>query len=271
MKFQRIIFILFLTILTSCGVMNLLVGKIDYYVSKKTASRLNLYVKQEDKLHKDIEKLFDDIKPEVKIIENVLEEFPKKEKVISQTDINDSFLKIKPALGSAIFKASEVLALYLSMLSEKQREMFITELVEKNIKAKQALKKNKYFEKVNDRFEMLLGKLTPKQKLIIKKHRYTYQRWQEKRVKINLEFEKQLKIIFNEKEEKTRLTQLKALAKSSTDEFMASFEGVVFEEILKSYYLVVKNASKDQREVLDEKKEFILGIIRNFIKIKYSS
>lgn len=271
MNFQKVFIFTVLITLTSCGVLKLFVGKLDYYVAKKTASRLNLYVKQEEKLHIDIEKLFDALKPEVKTFTKALVEFPKKDKNVTQTDINIFFQIIKPALENALLKSTTVLAQYLSILSEKQRKEFLTELEEKNNKATKALKKNKYFEHITERFEMLLGKLTPKQKLIFKKYRYTYQRWQEKRIKINLSFEQQLKVIFQEKDESKRLTLLMALTKKSTTNFMATFEGTIFDDILKSYFLVIKNATIDQREILEEKTEFILGIMNSFIKVKYSN
>ena len=118
--------------------MSLLINKLDYYVAKKTASRLNLYVKQEDRLHNEVEKLFDDVKGEVTIIRSAINAFPNKEKRITSDDV-DTFVKtLKPKVGTILEKSSLRLSSFLSDLSKKQQELFLQDLEKKNKKTQKA-------------------------------------------------------------------------------------------------------------------------------------
>ena len=151
MRIKTISILLCFSFLTSCSVMSLLINKLDYYVAKKTASRLNLYVKQEDRLHNEVEKLFDDVKGEVTIIRSALNAFPNKEKRITSDDV-DTFVKtLKPKVGTILEKSSLMLSSFLSDLSKKQQELFLQDLEKKNKKTLKALKKNKDLEKTADR------------------------------------------------------------------------------------------------------------------------
>ena len=270
MYIKTLSIILLSFMITSCSMVGLLIGKLDYYVAKKTSSRLNLYVKQEDKLHRDIEVLFDNLKPDAQSLKSLLASIPKKDKKIGQEFFPDFIGKFKPIFRSVFEKSFTLITRYLGMLTEKQQKLFIDDLEKKNKKARKNLKKNMFFEKVSERFAMLLGKLTPKQKLILKKYRYTFKRWQERRLDINLDFEQGLKKSFTIKDPTLKNVSLKKLGLQMTNQYMATLEGAVFDEIIKSYYLVIKEANPDQRETLDSKVEFINNILTNFIKTQYS-
>lgn len=263
--------ILFSIIISSCSMTGIFVGKLDYYVAKKTSSRLNLYLKQEDKLHIDIEKLFDSAKPEVKIIQSLINTFPKKELRISQTFLSEFINQFKIPFKGLIKKSTILLAQYLTAMSVNQQKLFLADLAKKNKKASRSLKKNNYFENVSDRFEMLLGSLNSKQKLVIKKYRYTYKRWQQKKLKVNLFFESQLKQAFKIKDENERKLFIEKNSMKSVTMYMEILQGPVFNEIIKSYFLVLKSSTKEQRKTLESKIDFINKVLTSFIKIKYSN
>lgn len=263
--------IIFCIVFSSCSMLGVLVGKIDYYIAKKTSSRLNLYVKQEEKLHTDVEKLLDSIKPEMTVFSSLLKSVPEKNKKIEQQFVNDFMYKIKAPLESFFLKRSQVLSYYLSVLTVKQQKAFSEDLDKKNKKALKRLKKNNYFEKIADRFELLLGDLTPKQNLVLKKFRFTYNRWQEKRLQINAQYHKNLNEAFLIKKESKRKERILKIGQESIEQLMNILQGPLFNEILKSYFLVLKEAKIDQRETLAKKIQFINGLIADFLNINYTS
>jgi hypothetical protein len=256
-------------LLTSCSLSGLLIGKLDYYITMKTAQRLDLYVKQEQQLGKDVSKLLDTLKPEAQEIQAVAQKLLTSIDHLSKPIIKTNAKKLKRAYQSAYQKIAKTLVFHLNVLTPKQQVPLLESFVSENKKLEKRIAVNKFYEKIISRFELLFGNLTPKQKFIIKKNRNAYKKWQVKRLARNKFIENQMASSFT-KTTKEKFTGLKKIYEENLDATLDTLQGDHFDGIVLTYSEVILSISDKQKIVFKEKLEFIINILNKFIKNKYN-
>lgn len=254
---------------TSCSLSGLLVSKLDYYITMKTAQRLDLYVKQEQKLSNDVSTLLDTLKPEAKEIQSVAKSLLTSIDHLSKPIIKTNAKKLRHAYQSAYQKIAKTLVFHLNVLTPKQQKPLLESFVNENEKLEKRIAVNKFYEKIISRFELLFGNLTPKQKFIIKKNRNAYKKWQIKRLARNKFIENQMAASFT-KTTKEKLTGLQKIYQENLDATLDTLQGPHFDGIVLTYSEVILSISDKQKTIFKDKLEFIISILNKFIKNKYN-
>lgn len=256
---------LLLFFLLACSVGRLFVGSLDTYVTAKTADRLKLYTKQETALGLDIEKLFNEIKPEIKLINQNLNKIKKSQPL----DLEDEIVKATlEAASSAYIKGVKIVAKYNAQMTQKQLNLFLKDYEKKVEKKRKKLKLKRYKKILPERFEEIFGELNKNQIALLKTNAETFLGFSKRRFN---EQEIHLNALKEANAESDREKQIKKILDSYTVVENSVKEDLTIHlpTVVKVINQFFKTLTKDQRDELEEKTELAQGIMEAFIKHKY--
>lgn len=270
MLFIRLIsFLLLFIFLQSCSLGDFIVRGIDYYVTKKTASRLGLYTKQENQFQEDLQKLLDKSKPSVKTLNKLITQSKKNNNAQTTIITDKMFIELKSTYKVIFEDITRLYDKYVQMLSDKQFKAFVDDFKERIEKQKKKKTKKEVRKKIISRFEDALGDLTKEQKDYIKKHITPFMAWHEYRLKTNLgiieAFEAQKT---SKKIERKKIVHHKYL--TLIKNIHTSLDADYMQECFKHINHVLSMSNKKQRKELNKNIERFQGILKAYLKVNYS-
>ena len=257
-------FITFL-LLASCSLGRFFIGSLDNYVTAKTADRLQLYTKQETSLGLDIQKLFNEVKPQAKIIYSHLDAQRKTDSYALSSEKRDLVLQ---AFVEVYHLGINLINKYNQMMSQKQLSLFLKEYKKKIEKKRKRLKVKRYKRILPERFEEIFGELNSLQTKLLKDNAEIFMLFNKKR------FEEE-ETHFNDLTEASKAENIENRNKlidqsyhkikiSSADHFKNELP-----KVLKIINEFMKTLSKKQKEEFKEDLDLALDIFQAFLKHKY--
>ena len=256
---------LLLFFLFACSIGRFFIGSLDTYVTSKTADRLQLYTKQETALGLDIEKLFNQVKPQIKIIEQNLKTLRAKSSLQLEKELVDSSIS---EFVIAYNLGVELVNKYNQQMTEKQYGLFMKDYKKKLEKKQKKHNLKRYKKIVPKKFEDIFGELRKDQTELLKNNAQVFLNWSKRRFLQEDVHYKSLVVAQSKADLKERNELVdkayKTLQNSVDEDFKNHLNAVI--KVINQF---LQTLNDSQRSELNEKVDLALGIMEAFINHRY--
>lgn len=256
---------LFLFFLFACSIGRFFIGSLDTYVTSKTADRLQLYTKQETALGLDIEHLFNQVKPQIKIIEQNIKTLRAKKEIVLDKKLVDSSISEFVIIYNL---GVELVNKYNQQMTEKQYGLFMKDYQKKLEKKQKKHSLKRYKKMVPEKFEEIFGELSEEQIKLLKNNAKVFLNWSKRRFLQEDVHYKSLVVAQGKADLKERNDLVdkayQSLQRSADEDFKNHLGSVI--EVIDQF---LKTLNQSQRRELNEKVDLALGIMEAFIKHQY--
>lgn len=256
---KRLAVLTSLLLLSSCLLQRVLVSQLDTLIEFRMSNTLQLYVKQDRVMEKDVAEFLN--------AQRALA--PQMEAILKSADINkpddiprflEEVLTLYRAIESDFRK---ILVKHLLTLDKEQRKTFYGKLKEMNEESYEKLKKDRT-EEYHDRMEFFIGDLTDSQEKLLKPHEAVFLDKDRQRLVRREGFQADIKTILESNSPTREQELLERFLRQQRDSFsdVKHLEGFLKE--------LLKSLTKEQKEHLQEKRQEFLEMIKQFAGTTYS-
>jgi hypothetical protein len=256
---KRILLLLLLFIITSCGFKRLGVDHADDLLSYQVTRRIPLYSEQKKKLEKDIGNFLNSSKTSVSDILPVID----KVQLEGPQEVDRLYPKLEEFYLKLAGDFSNLLATYMAELDPKQQKDMFKEFDNEN---RELLKKEKEdrIDDLEDRFKSFFGEISGPQKQMFRKHVDYFQDRAKARLDRRVRLHEKLKTVYQQDiSSQSRKNSIQEAFKTYQSE---SSEGQRNITIIKDF---LPTLSKKQKEHFRRHVEDIKELLKYFLTVDY--
>ena len=241
-----------------CAAKKMTAQHADVLLEHQIEKRLPLYSAQKEQLSKDVNKFLNAqksfVKEAIPIITSI-ELDPKK--------VDDQYKKINALYNKLVTNFSAIISKYMTPLDEKQQKDF-QKILEAENQALKSSKSNDRMEKLNERFEIMFGSISSKQRKLLKEHGP----YLEERHKVRMDRREQLQDRFKDifKMDLSKDAKQNYFNKAFTDYQENYPETSKNIEIIKD---IIPTLSIEQKEVFEDKINDLKDILNYYLESTY--
>lgn len=251
-------------LMTSCSVATLVIGKLDYFITKEISTTLDLYYRQNEQLEKDVEKWLNHLQP---VAEQFLTKFKTYQRKVKADDINKVMIEKEAKDIITLYKQvvrsiAPILGKYMATLNEAQQKHLFKKIEEKTKDFAERVEKKK-IKHSYERYQNYFGKLTNEQKQLFKdKKEYFFSNRQE-RLDLRYDFAEKLRKAFRQKKDAD------AFSKLIEDYLTSGLKSKNIQVHTSILFKFLQGLTSSQKEKFDEKMDLFIKVTQKFLETTY--
>ena len=255
---KRLALLSALLLLSSCLLQRVLIAQLDTLIEYRISSTLQLYVKQDRQLEKDVPAYLNAqrvIAPRLKVlVQSIRLDNPDESKRL-MTEILDIYRTLEEDFRKMLIK-------HMLSLDASQRKTFYLKLKEQNEELFEKLKKDRT-EEYHDRIEFFIGDLTEAQQKMLRPHEQIFLDNDRQRLVRREGFQADLREILDGQAANKEQLLTERFLRQQRESFTNTkhLEGFLAD--------LIKSLNKEQRELLAESRQEILQTIYQFSRTTY--